>query len=277
MEELLLKLRKAVDRALDAHAPSKEISIGEFPAYVIKSLETVLADADPDRATNRLSALKAMVDQAVGITKESAGAAEDLESYKITITVFEEQGLTSKPEGGSEALGAKSEVADGATLDKALETLRQEVAEIKRAISGKADQDDEEDKNKAKGKAQDEEDEAQKARGKAKGKGQDEEDEAQKAKGKAKEDEADQTKAKGGGQDGDEEDKKKAKGKAGEEDDQEKAKGKGKGDEDSADKVNKSVAWPTDMNETMPGAEAISKHGPELDWGQDPNAQSDSQ
>lgn len=242
MKDLLIKLKKAVDRALDVHASTKEISLAEFPAYVVKSLEAILADGDSDRTAHRLTALRAKVDEVSGLAKQSAGAAEDTESQKITVTVFEEPGLTGKPKVESEtspaaaggAVGASAVAGPDGMLGKALDALRQEVAEIKRLV-GKQDEDDDEEK-KRKAKANEDEDE-------------------KKRKAKDKDDEDEQAKA--GEKDSDEED--------------DKAKADDEEDEDKK-KVAK-AGWPLDMNSTMPGAESVQKRHPDLDWGSDPDRQ----
>lgn len=243
MKELLTKLKKAVDRALDLHAATKEISIAEFPAYVVKSLETILADRDPERAATQLAALRAKVDEVSAVAKQSAGSAEDTESQRVSVTVFEEPGLSAKPTVESDtspaaaggALGASAVAAPNGMLGKALEQLRQEVAELKRLV-GKQEEDDEEERKR---KAKDSEDEEQ---DKAKAKAKDaEDDEGKRAKAKdAEDDEGKSSKAED------------------EEDDEKKA------------GVAKSVSWPLDMNATMPGAETVEKRSPELDWGGDP-------
>jgi len=234
MKELLTKLKKAVDRALDLHAPTKEIELAEFPGYVVKSLETILADKDTDRAASRLAVLRAKVDEVSEIAKQTAGAAEDTESQRVNVTVFEEPGLSAAPkvesERGPEAAGsgtgASAVAAPNGALGKALEQLRQEVAEIK-GLLGKQKDDDEDDKDMADGKKE----------------------EGSQAKAKDEEDE-DKDKAAAGEKDRD---------KAKDEDDEEKKAG-----------VAKAVNWPLDMNATMPGAEPIEKRNPDLDWGCDP-------
>jgi len=235
MKELLSKLKKAVDRALDAHAATQEIELADFPAYIVKSLEAILADGDRDRTANRLAALRAKVDEASTLAKQSAGAAEDTDSQKITVTVFEEPGLSAKPKVESEtspaaaggALGASAVAGPDGMLGKALDSLRREVSEIK-GLLGKdmhpgSDDDDEEKKRKAKDK--------------------DKEDEQAKAKDKDKGEESDKAKA---------------------EDDEE--------DEDKKQSVAK-AQWPLDMNSTMPGAESVQKRHPDLEWGSDPDRQ----
>lgn len=240
MKNLLIRLKKAVDRALDAHATTQDIPLAEFPAYVVKSLEAILADGDSDRVADRLAVLRTKVDEACTLAKQTAGAAEDTESQKITVQIFEEPGLTAKPKLESEtspvaagaALGASAVAGPNGMLGKALDQLRHEVAELKRLVGKPDDGDDEEEKKR---KAKDEKDEDQ-----------------EKAKGKPKDGE------------GDEDQRAKAK------DDE--------GDEDKGpDGVAKSVNWPLDMNVTMPGAESIQKRAPELDWGSDPDLQGANQ
>jgi len=238
MKDLLTKLKKAVDRALDLHAATKEIALAEFPAYVVKSLETILADSDADRAATRLAALRAKVDE---VSKQSAGSAEDTESQRVTVTVFEEPGLSAKPTVESDtspvaaggALGASAVASPNGMLGKALEQLRQEVDELKRSM-GKQEEDDEDEKKR---KAKDDEDDEGK-RVKAK---DDEDDEGTRAK--AQDDEEDEGK---------------------------RAKAKDEEDDENKAGVAKSVSWPLDMNATMPGVESVEKRSPELDWGGDP-------
>jgi hypothetical protein len=50
MKEMLLALKKTVDQALAADAPSEEIPLAEFPSHVVKSLEAIIGDTDAERA-----------------------------------------------------------------------------------------------------------------------------------------------------------------------------------------------------------------------------------
>ena len=247
MKDLLSKLKKAVDRALDTHAATEEITLDEFPGYVVKSLEAILADGDAERTAGRLGVLRAKVDEASALAKQSVGSAEDTESQRLTVTVFEEPGLSAKPKVESEtspaaaggALAASGVAGPNGMLGKALDDLRKEVSELKRLVGKQADDDDEKKKRKAK----DEKDEDQ-----------------EKAKAKAKDDEEDEDK------------RTKAK-----DDDDEKKRAKAK-DEDDEDKKGVTKAqWPLDMNATMPGAESVQKRHPDLEWGSDPDLQGANQ
>jgi len=257
MKELLSKLKKAVDRALDTHASTREINLAEFPGYVVKSLEAILADGDADRAVSRLGMLRAKVGEACGLAKQSAGAAEDAERQKITVTVFEEPGLSAKPKVESDtspaaaggALGASGVAGPNGMLGKALDQLRQEVAELKRLVGKQGEDDDEEEKKR---KAKDDKDDEQE-------------------KAKAKDDEDKRAKAK----DDEEDEDKRAKAKDDEEDEDKRAKAKDEEDEDK--KGVTKAQWPLDMNATMPGAEAVEKRHPDLDWGSDPDLQGANQ
>jgi hypothetical protein len=238
MNDLLINLRKAIDRALDIRGETQEILLSEFPSHVIKSLEVILSDPDEARASNRLMLLKAKVDEAARLTKQSVGSFEDIESQKIQVPIFEETGLTAKPtEEGEQALSAtggalgSSAVQQGnGSLNKALDALRQEMASLKQAFhqSLKAkspkpeDEEFENDKNTEK---------------KTKPKKPGEEEAPTEEKQKAKKPEED----------------KKA------------------DEEDSDKKVSKSdqTSWPLDMNETMPDAKPVSKRNPDRDWGSD--------
>jgi len=248
MKELLSKLKKAVDRALDAHAATEEITLAEFPGYVVKSLEAILTDGDAERTAGRLGVLRAKVDEASALAKQSVGSAEDTESQKITVTIFEEPGLSAKPKVESEtspaaaggALGASGVASPDGMLGKALDQLRQEVSELKRLVGkqGAAIDDEEEKKRKAKGK--------------------DEEDDAAKIAGSKDADEKQRDKAKDEGDD----EEKRAKA----------------GDEEDEDKKGVTKAqWPLDMNATMPGAESVQKRHPDLEWGADPDLQGANQ
>jgi len=177
MDDLLLKLRKAVDRAIDVRGSTQSIPVSEFPAHVIKSLEAVLADSDSERASSRLAVLKAEVEKAVALTKESAGSAEDLATQRITVAVFEEPGLSGGPKVESETTPAAAGSTTGSSgvagadgvLGKALDALRQEVAELKRSLAtGKGmhpdkEGDKDDDQNKAAG--EDDEKDKKKAEG----------------------------------------------------------------------------------------------------------------
>jgi len=176
MDDLLLKLRKAVDRAIDARGSTKSILVSEFPAHVVKSLEAVLADSDTDRVSSRLAVLKAEVEKVVALTKESAGSAEDLATQRITVAIFEEPGLSARPKVESETTPAAAGSTTGSSdvagpngmLGKALDALRQEVAEIKRSLGAdKAmhpDKQNTEDEDQQKAAADNEEEDQQKAK-----------------------------------------------------------------------------------------------------------------
>lgn len=247
MKELLSKLKKAVDRALDAHAATEEITLADFPGYVVKSLEAILADGDTERTASRLGVLRTKVDEASALAKQSVGSAEDTESQKITVTVFEEPGLSGKPKVESEtspaaaggALGASGVAGPNGMLGKALDDLRKEVSELKRLVGKQGEDDDEEEK-------------------KRKAKGKDDDDDAAKAAGSKDADEKQRDKAK---DEGDDEEKR---AKAGDEEDEDK-KGVAK------------AQWPLDMNATMPGAESVQKRHPDIDWGSDPDLQGANQ
>jgi hypothetical protein len=91
MKEMLLALKKAVDQALAADAPSEEIPLAEFPSHVVKSLEAIIGDADVERAAHRLATLQAEIDEACALVKQGDDA------QVIRVVVHEEPKLTAKP------------------------------------------------------------------------------------------------------------------------------------------------------------------------------------
>jgi hypothetical protein len=162
MKEMLLALKKAVDEALAADAPTEEIPLAEFPSHVVKSLEAIIGDTDAERATRRLATLQAELDEAGALVKQ--GANEQL----IRVVVHEEPELTAKPRVEKElpvphASGtARHKPAKGTTnaelapvlvkLTRALAALKQALAagdaEQRKAANDQADV----DQAKAKGK-----------------------------------------------------------------------------------------------------------------------------
>lgn len=252
MTSTLMKLKKTIDRLLEAESATHEIALPEFPGYVVKSLEVILADKNEERAAARLAALKAKVNEASALAKQSVGAAEDIESQRINVMVFEEPDLTAKPAieqeiavtGAGANKGARR--AAESPLQKAVEALKHELAGLQRAL----------------GEAAGEHGEAQPADKAANGAASAKTPAKSKEKGKPGQESADAT-AK---QEDDDEDKGKRNG------DAEKA---GQDDEEKAKKparpVAKAVAWPLDMNATIPGEEPVAKSSSDLDWGPDPD------
>lgn len=255
MNPMLLKLKKAIDRAMAGQWPTREIALAEFPGYVIKSLEVILADKDEERATRRLALLKAQVDGAWAITKQTAGAAEDLESVRVQVAVFEEPGLTAKPAVEQELriTGAKRNPDDTARreepLKKAVESLQHEVAELKRALGMSSGSDAQNrgagsdvaatSKDAAKGTADVRKDDAKKGASAAS-----QGDQPGKSAGAHEPDRTPAAKQEEGGTD----------------------------DSKAATKKNPAmVGWPLDMNTTMASAEPVTKADAELDWGPDPD------
>lgn len=125
MNEMLTKLKKVVDRAVDTRASIREVALAAFPGHVLKALEVILADPDEDRAAHRLARLKASVDEACTIAKQ--GMDEDLAALRVRVVVYEEPAGTPAGEGG----GSRPPAQD---LGQAIETLQGEVAALKRTI-----------------------------------------------------------------------------------------------------------------------------------------------
>jgi hypothetical protein len=236
MKEMLLVLKKAVDRALAADAPTEEIPLTEFPSYVVKSLEAILGDADGERAASRLVTLETEVDEACALVKQGDDA------QVIRVTVHEEPELTAKPRVEKErpvpfdsgtAGDRPAKGAANAELAPILAKLAREVAALKQALSpGDAEQ------HKA------ENDQAN----------------ANQAKDKGKPRAArDKTPA-----------KPKARGVDSKDEKQDAAKPTKKRDAQGTARVPAEWAdWPNDMNTTMPDARPETMD-PDLDWGADP-------
>ena len=242
MKEMLLVLKKAVDRALDADAATQEIPLGEFPSHVVKSLEAILGDADGERAASRLVTLETEVDEACALVKQGDDA------QVIRVTVHEEPELTAKPRVEKErpvpydsgTAGYKpAKSAANAELAPMLAKLAREVAALKQAlVPSEAEQ------RKAEG------DEADADQAKAKPKAND------KAKPRAASDKMPA--------------KLKARGADSKDEKQDAAKPTKKGDAQGAARVPAEWAdWPNDMNTTMPDAKPETMD-PDLDWGADP-------
>jgi hypothetical protein len=163
MKEMLLALKKAVDEALAADAPTEEIPLAEFPSHVVKSLEAIIGDANVERAAHRLATLQAELDEACALVKQGDDA------QVIRVVVHDEPELTAKPRIEKElplphtsGTARRKPANDAANADLApmLAKLAREVAALKEALSpGEAEQrkaeDDEPDadQGKAKGKA----------------------------------------------------------------------------------------------------------------------------
>jgi hypothetical protein len=233
MKEMLLALKKAVDEALSADAPTEEIPLAEFPSHVVKSLEAIIGDNDAERATRRLATLQTELDEACALVKQ--GDHQQL----IRVVVHEEPELTAKPRVEKElpvphaSNTARYKPAKGranAGLAPVLAKLARDLAALKEALGpGDAEQ------RKAEG----------------------EETDADQGKGKAKPPAAS--------------DKMPAKPKARGADSKGAApKPMQKGDAQGAARVPAEWAdWPRDMNRTMPNAEPETMD-PDLDWGADP-------
>jgi hypothetical protein len=236
MKEMLLALRKAVDKALAADAPTNEIPLAEFPSHVVKSLEVIIGDTDVERAGRRLATLQAELDEACALAKQ--GANEQL----IRVVMHDEPDLTAKPRVEKElpvphASGtARHKPAKGTTnagLAPMLVKLTRALAALKQALAaGDAEQ------HKA------ENDQADVDQTKAKAKPPATSD---KMPPKPKSRTAD---AKG--------------------DTQDTATPTKKSNAQGAARVPAEWAdWPRDMNKTMPGAKPETMD-PDLDWGTDP-------
>jgi hypothetical protein len=238
MKEMLLALRKAVDQALAADAPSEEIPLDEFPSHVVKSLEAIIADADAERATRRLATLQAELDEACALVKQGDG--EQL----IRVVVHEEPELTAKPrvekelpvpyDSGTAGYRPAKGGAANAKLASMLAKLAGEVAALKEALAPvdaeqRKDANDQAEADQAKGK------------GKAKppGAGDKMPPKPKSRTADAKDDKPDAAKPT----------KKSV------------AQGAARTPAEWAD-------WPNDMNATMPGAEP-ERMDPDLDWGAD--------
>jgi hypothetical protein len=238
MKEMLLALKKAVDEALAADAPTEEIPLAEFPSHVVKSLEAIIGDTDPERAAHRLVTLQAELDEACALVKQ--GDNEQL----IRVVVHEEPELTAKPRVEKElpvpydsgTAGYKpAKAAASAGLAPMLAKLAREVAALKLALGPgdteqhKAETDQAEtDQAKAKGKAKPPA-ASNKMPAKPKPRAADSQDEKQDA-----------------------------------------AKPTTKSATRGAARVPAEWAdWPNDMNTTTPGAE-LETMDPDLDWGADP-------
>lgn len=237
MNEMLIKLKKAVDRAMDTHGSTREVPLAEFPSHVLKSLEVILADPDEDRATRRLAQLKTSVDEACVIAKQSMGTGEDLETQRVHVVVYEEPAAAGTPAGtgSAEAGGNRPHEQE---LGQAIQSLQGEVAALKRAL-GHALGTAEDDRGQDAGAA---DEDARTAKAEERG-GEPEEDE---------EDEDDEEKS-----------KRKAKGKEG--------KRKAKGKEAASEQVAKAVAWPLDLNTRLSGAAPAPGASDDFDWGTDPD------
>jgi hypothetical protein len=235
MKEMLLVLKKAVDRALDADAATQEIPLAAFPSHVVKSLEAIIGDPDVEHAADRLATLQAELDEACALVKQGDDA------QVIRVIVHEEPALTAKPRVEKElpvpydsgTAGYKpAKRAENAELAPMLAKLAREVAALKHALgTGDAEQ------------------------------------------RKAENDQANADQAEGKGKPRAASDKMPAKPKAGADSKDEKqdaAKPTKKGDAQGAARVPAEWAdWPNDMNTTMPDAKP-EMMDPDLDWGSDP-------
>jgi hypothetical protein len=237
MNSVLLKLKKAIERAIEPESPTREITLAEFPGHVIKSLEVILADTDEERAARRLALIKAQVDETSAFVKQAAGAAEDLESVRVKVVVFEEPGLTAKPtvEHEQRIPGAKRDLAEGREepLQKAVDALQHEIAELTRVLGGSSSSDPEKtvDSSDAKTTSEKAAKTAMDVR---------KEDAKDAASGESQSGHAGQP---AGAQDGTR----------------------------TATKESTAVSWPLDMNTTMSGAQSVTKADAEFDWGPDPD------
>jgi hypothetical protein len=238
MNEMLLALKRVVDEALAADAPTNEIPLAEFPSHVVKSLEAIIGDTDAERAAHRLATLQAELDEACTLIKQ--GDNEQL----IRVVVHEEPELTAKPRVEKElpvpydsgTAGYKpAKAAANAGLAPMLVKLTRDLAALKQALAeGDAEQ----------RKAENDQADADQA----------------KAKGKAKPPAAsDKMSSKPKSRTADAKDAK-----------QDAAKPTKKSNVQGAARVPaESADWPRDMNKTMPGAEP-ERMDPDLDWGADP-------
>jgi hypothetical protein len=238
MKEMLFALKKAVDEALAADAPTQEISLAEFPSHVVKSLEAIIGDTDAEHAARRLTTLQTELDEASALVKQ--GDNEQL----IRVAVYDEPELTAKPRVEKElpvpydsgTSGYKpAKAAANAELAPMLVKLTRALAALKQALAaGDAEQ------RKA---ANDQADVDQ-----------------AKAKGKPKPPAASDKMSP----------KPKSRTADAKDDAQDTAKPTKKSIAQGAARVPAEWAdWPRDMNRTMPDAEPETMD-PDLDWGADP-------
>ena len=80
----------------------KSVSPEEFLDYARSQLAKAMTEGD--EAGPRLAALKDALSGAVEVMKQSAGSAEDTESVRIQVEVYQEPGLTAIPEETQTAL-----------------------------------------------------------------------------------------------------------------------------------------------------------------------------
>jgi hypothetical protein len=236
MKETLLALKRVVDEALAAEAPTEEIPLAAFPSHVVKSLEAIIGDTDVERAAHRLATLEAEVDEASALAKQGDDA------QLIRVVVHEEPALTAKPRVEKElpvpydsgtAGYRPAKRAANAELAPMLAKLAREVSALKEALTPgdaeqrKAENDQanaDQSKDKRKPRAA-----SDKMPPKPKARGADSKDEKQDA-----------------------------------------AKPTKKSDAQGAARVPAEWAdWPNDMNTTMPDAKPETMD-PDLDWGADP-------
>jgi hypothetical protein len=238
MKEMLLALKRVVDEALAADAPTNEIPLAEFPSHVVKSLEAIIGDTDAERAGHRLATLQAELDEACTLIKQ--GDNEQL----IRVVVHEEPELTAKPRVEKElpvpydsgTAGYKpAKAAANAGLAPMLVKLTRDLAALKQALAaGDAEQ----------RKAENDQADADQA----------------KAKGKPKPPVASDKMSP----------KPKSRTADAKDDTQNTAKPTKKSNAQGAARVPAEWAdWPKDMNKTMAGAEPETMD-PDLDWGTDP-------
>lgn len=103
----------------------KAMTPAELVEYATGQLNK--AEGEGDKAGPRLDALRDVLASAVEVLKQSAGGAEDLESARIQVEVYQETGLTSVPE---EKEIAVSDLQAGGSIDELLakvDKLRKEL------------------------------------------------------------------------------------------------------------------------------------------------------
>lgn len=88
------------------------------------------AEGEGDKAGPRLDALRDVLASAVDVLKQSAGGAEDLESARIQVEVYQETGLTSVPE---EKEIPVSDLQAGGSIDELLAKVEKLCGELGKA------------------------------------------------------------------------------------------------------------------------------------------------